>query len=369
VIESHFGESPPFSLGIEEEIMILDGETLMPVPAVETLVSATADEPLPGVLKTELHASVVELNTGVCGDGAAAVDAIRTLRRHAASAAEEHGLRIGAAGSHPRARPEELEIVHEPRYLEFVEYAGSTARRQGVNGLHVHVGMPGGDECLHVLDGVLPWLPLVLALSANSPYLGGAETGLVSSRAEILALLPRRGAPPPLDSYADWERLIENLVATGLVGDYTSIWWDARVHPRFGTLEIRAPDQPTSLELTTAFVALLQALCAYALAETRRPPDPGSRVVYDQNRWAAARFGTEARLIHPDDGRAVEAPELARELLERIAPYACELGTEELLAALHPSRCEGERQLEIGRREGLEAVCRDIVERTLESTI
>jgi len=366
VIEQHFGETPPFSLGIEEEIMILDARTLMPAPEVQTLVGIAEGMDLPGRLKTELHASVVELNTDVCLDAREARDAVRTLRRTAGAIAEENGLRIAAAGAHPRARPEDLEIVPEPRYLEFVEYAGVSARRQGVNGLHVHVGMPGGDASLHALDGILPWLPLVLALSANSPYLSGEEAGLASARAEILAMLPRRGAPPALETFADWEDLIERLMATGLVKDYTSIWWDARVHPRFGTLEIRAPDQPTSLDLTVGFVALLQALCAHALAEPRRPPDPGSRVIYDQNRWAASRFGTRAELIHPDGDHAVAVPELAGELLELIRPTARELGTEELLAVIDPTGCEGDRQLEIGRRDGLEAVCRDIVERTLD---
>jgi glutamate---cysteine ligase / carboxylate-amine ligase len=367
MIEHHFGESQALSLGIEEEIMILDAETLMPVPAVQTLVDGSAGLDLPGVLKTELHASVVELNTGVCPDVTEAFDAIRTLREAAREIAERNGLRIAAAGSHPRARAEDLTIVPEPRYLKFVEYAGPSARRQGVNGLHVHVGMPGADESLHALDGILPWLPLVLALSANSPYVNGEETGLSSARAEILALLPRRGAPPALETYADWERLIERLVATGLVTDYTAIWWDARIHPRFGTLEIRTPDQPTSVRLTIAFVALVQALCAHALAEPRRLRDSGSRVVYDQNRWAASRFGPRAKLIHPDNDHALQVPDLAEELFDRLRPAVRELETEELLAVIHPNRCEGDRQLEIGRRDGLEAVCRDLADRTVDS--
>lgn len=366
MIEEHFGESAPFSLGIEEEIMILDSETFMPAPEVQVIVAAADELELPGRMKTELHASVVELNTGICADGREAHAALRALRSGTCRIASANDLRIAAAGAHPLARAEDLTIVPEPRYLEFVEYAGVSARRQGVNGLHVHVGIPSADESLHVLDGILPWLPLVLALSANSPYLAGEEAGLASARAEILALLPRRGPPPALDSYADWERLVERLVATGLVADYTAIWWDARIHPRFGTIEVRAPDQPTSLRLTMAFTALLQALCATALAEPRRQRDPGARVIYDQNRWAASRFGPRAELIHPNEGHVVSVPELAGELLDRIRPAARELGTDDLLAAFDPTRCEGDRQLEVGRRDGLEAVCRDLVERTLD---
>lgn len=366
MIEQHFGESDPLSLGIEEEIMILDAETLMPAPEVRKLVDGTDGLDLPGCLKTELHASVVELNTRICRDWREASAAIETLRRTASSIAEENGLMLAAAATHPLARAEDLTIVPEPRYIEFVEYAGISARRQGVNGLHVHVGMPGAEESLHVLDGILPWLPLVLALSANSPYVGGEEAGLASARAEILALLPRRGPPPALRSYADWERLVERLVATGLVSDYTAIWWDARIHPRFGTLEIRSPDQPTSIRLTMGFVALLQALCAQALAEPRRLRDPGARVVYDQNRWAASRFGPQAKLIHPEGDCALPVPELAKELFERVRPAARDLGIEELLGAIQLDRCEGDRQLEIGRLHGLGAVCRDLVARTLD---
>jgi carboxylate-amine ligase len=366
MIEHRFGQSEPLSLGVEEEIMILDAHTLMPAPEVETLVSGSEQSELPGKLKTELHASVVELNTEICRDGLEVLAALHALRRAAAGIAAVNDLAVAAAGAHPRAHAEDLVIVPEPRYLAFVEYAGISAIRQGVNGLHVHVGKPGPEESLHVLDGILPWLPLVLALSANSPYSGGEETGMASYRAEILGLLPRRGAPPALSSYAEWEELIDRLVATGLVGDYTAIWWDARIHPKFGTLEIRTPDQPTSVALTVAFVALLQALCAYALAEPRRRPEPGSRVVYDQNRWAASRFGPRATLIHPDDARAVEVPDLRDELLARIRPYARELGTAELLEAIPRDRCEGDRLLEVGRRDGLEAACRDLAQRTVD---
>jgi carboxylate-amine ligase len=366
VIEHRFGESDPFSLGIEEEIMILDAGTLMPAPAVETLIRGSAEMELPGLLKSELHASVVELNTAVAGDGMEALASLETLRRTAMEVAEANGLVIGAAGAHPLARAEDLVIVPEQRYLDFVAYAGVSAIRQGVNGLHVHVGMPGPEESLHVLDGILGWLPLVLALSANSPYSGGEETGMASYRAEILGLLPRRGAPPALPSYAEWEELMEALVSTGLVSDYTAIWWDARIHPKFGTLEIRSPDQPTSVARTAAFVALLQALCAYALAEPRRVREPGFRVVYDQNRWAASRFGPRATFIHPDDGHAVEVPGLAAELLERVRPYARELGTETLLDAIPLDRCEGDLLLEVGRRDGLPAACRDLVTRTVD---
>jgi len=362
LIEQRFGESPWFSVGVEEEVMILDAATLALSPSVELLIGESEKLELPGRLKTELFASVVELNTDICNSVGGAHEALRELRRAAARIAEGNGLRIAATGSHPFSDPEQQQIAADPRYKEFVGFAGVSARRQGVSGLHVHVGMATAEACYATLEGILPWLPLVLALSANSPYLAGRATGLASNRAEVLAQLPRAGAPPAFGSYGAWESFVERLIGLGLADDYTRFWWDVRPHPRFGTLEIRMPDQPTSLAVTTALTALLQALCASVDVEQARPAERGD---YAQNRWAALRFGPGAELIHPDGTRLIRAPDLARELLDLVGPAAEQLGTTDELVALDPSTCEGERQLEVGGREELDAVCADLVERTL----
>jgi glutamate---cysteine ligase / carboxylate-amine ligase len=367
VIDAAFGQSSEWSLGVEEELMILDAETLAQVAAVDVFLREARSLALPGRLTTELFASVVELKTPICGSAGEALSALAELRRSAGEIADRHGLAIAAAGTHPLTRPEEQEIVRKPRYQGFVEYAGVSARRQGVNGLHVHVGMPSGDACLHALEGVLPWLPLVLALSANSPYLAGAETGLASNRAEILAQLPRSGAPPAFASYGEWEGFVGRLERLGLIPNYTVLWWDIRPHPRFGTLEIRMPDQPTHLGLTGAFVSLLQALSVAALRGPRPTSDAAGRAFYQQNRWAALRFGSRAQLIHPAGERVEGVPALAAELLELVTPAADELGSAPLLRALDPARCEADRQLEIGRAEGLEALCAQLADRTLRS--
>jgi carboxylate-amine ligase len=350
LIEQHFGRG--LTVGVEEELWILDGDTLELAPGVQQLLEAVEGQALPGVLKSELHASVVEVTNEVSDSPDEAVDRIAVLRQAAAEAARANGLVVAAAGSHPTSRPEQQQIAPEERYREFVEYAGPSARRQGVSGLHVHVGMPSADDCFRVLETVLPWLPLVLALSANSPYLAGEETGMMSVRAEVLGLLPRAGAPPPVRSYAEWEAFIDRMVATGLASTYTSFWWDVRLHPQFGTLEIRAPDQPTSLERTRAFVRLLHELCAWALSAPPRPYDPAERGIYEQNRWAASRFGPHGKLIHPDRAEALTVPELLREL-----PIAAD--------GFDGESCEGDRQLAVGRAHGLRAVCADLVERSL----
>jgi len=327
--------------------MLLDGESLAPVPAVRQLLADVEGEVLPGRLKTELHASVVELNTNVCGSVEEAVEALGILRATTAEALEGRGLRLAAAGTHPFAEPEQLEVVDEKRYREFVGYAGVTARRQGVNGIHVHLGMPGPDECLATLETILSWMPLVLALSANSPYLAGRLTGLASNRAEILAQLPRSGAPPVFGTYADWEKWIGQFIATGLASDYTQFWWDVRLHPRFGTLEVRMPDQPTALDVGAALIKLLRDLAEWALAHPAA--EPADRGVYQQNRWAAGRFGPDAQLIH--DGRLYSVPDLVEVLpVER--------------PTLDPTTCEGAQQLAAGDPR---SACADIVRRTWPS--
>jgi glutamate---cysteine ligase / carboxylate-amine ligase len=346
VIEQHFGRT--LTVGVEEEVWILDAETLELAPAVDTVVAAVDGRTRAGLLKTELHASVVELTTGVGESVADAVARLSELRRVASESAAEHGLSIAASGSYPTSVPAEQEIASAQRYQDFVAYAGPSARRQGVSGLHIHIGMPDADTCFRVMETILPWLPLVLALSANSPYFEGRDTGMLSIRAEILGILPRHGAPPAMQTYADWENFIKRMIATGLAADYTSFWWDIRPHPHFGTLEVRAPDQPTALERTAAFVRLVHDLCAWALDAPARPFDPAERGVYDQNRWAASRFGPHGQLIHPDRDEAVTVTELL-----------CELPVATTLAG---DRCEGDRQLEIGRAKGLHAVCADLAD-------
>jgi carboxylate-amine ligase len=366
VIPHTFGESAPFSLGVEEELMILDAATLDQVGAVDTILAGVAGRELPGAVKTELFASVVETTTDVCDDVAEAEVALVELRRATAEAAEAGGLAIAAAGSHPFALPEAQPIVQEERYTSFERYGGVSVRRQGVQGLHVHVGMASPDDCWRCLEAILPWLPVVLALSANSPWLAGELTGMASNRALVLAELPRASAPPPFASYAEWEEWVERLVRLGVTQDYTRIWWDARPHPRFGTLEVRVPDQPTDVALAAAFAALLQALCATALEGGLPTNDVAladrGRGDYAQNRWAAARFGPHAELLHPDGTSVASAAELAAELLELVRPAAARLGSAVRLDRVDTERCEADRQLEA--ETALEAAA-DLVARSV----
>ena len=349
MIEQRFGESSPFSLGVEEELMILDAVTLEQVAAVDRILAGVAGLDLPGAVKTELFASVFETNTRVCATAVEVDEALPALRRAAAAAAGREGLAIAAAATHPFARPEAQPIVKEERYVTFAGYGGISVRRQGVQGLHVHVGIASAADCWRCLEGILPWLPVVLALSANSPWFAGELTGMASNRAPILAELPRAGVPPAFASYAEWEGWVEQLGALGVAEDYTRIWWDVRPHPKLGTIEVRVPDQPTDVGRSAAFAALLQALCASALEgalprNARLLGDRG-RADYVQNRWSAARFGPRAKLIHPDGTSYAPASELAAELMALVRPAAVALGGAELLARLDPTTCEADLQL------------------------
>ncbi len=349
MISHSFGESGPLSLGVEEELMIVDARSLDQVAAVDRILAGVSGLELPGALKTELFASVFEATTGICADAGEIDAALRALRQAGAAAASAEGLAIVAAGTHPFARAEDQTVVDEERYTTFKRYGGISVRRQGVQGLHVHVGMPSPDACWSCLESILPWLPVVLALSANSPWLAGARTGMASNRAPVLLFLPRAAGPPPFASYAEWEAWVERLVRLGVTQDYTRLWWDVRPHPRFGTLEVRMPDQPTDVGLSSAFAAFVQALCAAALDGELANDGPQladrGRGDYAQNRWTAANFGPRAELLHPDGGSVVPAAELGAELLERLRPFAKRLGSAGLLDRIDPTRCEGERQL------------------------
>ena len=340
MIPHSFGQSEPFTVGIEEELFCLDAKTLAPRPFPRDALDGAR-------LKEELFASVVELNTGVHRTVAEAVAELASLRSRAKDAGAEAGLVLAAAGTWPAAVPEEQPVGESPAYRKFVDYAGPSARRQYVSGLHVHVGMESPESCMSALEAVLPWLPLVLALSANSPYVAGEDTGLRSARAETLALLPRSAAPPVFARYEDWERFVERLVALGLADETTRVWWDVRPHPRFGTLEIRIADQPTRLETTEALAALLQAMASRLEAD-----GPADRGLYAQNRWAAFRFGHEAELVHPDGSRLVSVSELLTELAERVGSQKPDVPD------------QAREQLDVGPAEGLASVCRRLVELT-----
>jgi carboxylate-amine ligase len=334
-----FGSSPAFSVGLEEELFVLDGETLEP--------AAVPEDVLDGVrLKPELFATMLELTTSVCAEVGEAVEELAALRLEARRRLRGHGLELAASGTWPTAVLGQQPVAPLEPLQRFADYAGSAALRQHCSGLHVHVGVASPEECMGRLEAVLPLLPAILALSANSPYASGAETGLASTRAELLTLLPRAGAPPAFAGFEEFLRFAGLLVELGLADDLMRLWWDVRPHPRLGTLEIRAADQPTRLADTAALAELCHALVV-AADPVAAPADRG---LYAQNRWAALRFGHEARLVDPE-AHVLRAP---RELLA-----AAGLDVPDV-----PDQA-GE-QLAVGRAEGLRALRERLVALTYD---
>jgi carboxylate-amine ligase len=217
-----------------------------------------------------------------------------------------------------------------------VRSLGFVARQELVFGMHVHVGMADPEETIYVANGLRPHVPLLIALSANSPLLRGGLTGLMSSRVPIFRALPRVGLPPRFEDWADFERRVETMSESGMIEDYTYLWYDVRPHPRLGTVEIRAMDSQTRVEHTIALSALVISLVKLLTEEFQRAPEPVDPhwEILDENRWLAARHGLEAELLDHASGQRRGVRELTEALIARLGPHARELGCEGELEGL-----------------------------------
>src|ERR671926_1759661 len=232
-MEHHF-TGPSYTIGIEEELMICDARSFDLVNAIESLLEEAPD----GEIKPELMESVLEIATKPCADTAEAGEQLVALRRRACEAAKRHGLAIGSAGTHPFARWEDQRIVARPRYRDLIAALRFVARQEVIFGLHVHVGIDDADKAIHVANGMRVHLPILLALSANSPFWRADSTGLASTRTPIFRAFPRVGIPPAYRDWDHYEREIQFMVDSGVMEDYTYLWYDVRPHPKFGTIEI-----------------------------------------------------------------------------------------------------------------------------------
>ena len=328
-MDHHF-EGPRYTVGIEEELMILDSSSLDLVSAIESMLG---EDPPSGEIKPELLESVLEIATSPCKDIPTAGAELVSLRALARDRARSLGLEIGAAGTHPFARWEDQRVVRDDRYRGLVRSLGFVARQELVFGMHVHVGMADPEETIYVANGLRPHVALLIALSANSPLLRGELTGLMSSRVPIFRALPRVGLPPRFEDWADFERRVETMSESGMIEDYTYLWYDVRPHPRLGTVEIRAMDAQTRVEHTIALSALVISLVKLLIEEFQRavePLDPPWEIL-DENRWLAARHGLEAKLLDHASGERRAVREMTEALLERLAPHARDLRCEEQL--------------------------------------
>jgi glutamate---cysteine ligase / carboxylate-amine ligase len=337
VLDHRFGSGPPLTVGVEEEYMLLDPNGFDLVSGVEELLAEASDGELANRLKPELMQCVLESGTIVCEDIDSAAADLRLIRQYVAHHARAHGMRLGAAGTHPFSLFENQKITARDRYRALVEMLQYVARRELVFGMHVHVAVPSPEACLAVMEGVLIELPVLLALSANSPFWRGDNTGLASSRAMIFSAFPRSGLPPRFADYNDYAEAVGFMEATGAIGDYTHLWWDVRPHPRFGTLELRVMDCQTRIEDTIALAAYVQCLVKLLLDRY----EDGQvlsyhRMLLAENKWLALRYGLDAPLMDLAAGKRVKmaARTLARRRIRELRPIARSLGCADALARI-----------------------------------
>jgi glutamate---cysteine ligase / carboxylate-amine ligase len=367
VLDHRFGASAPFTLGVEEEYMLLDPVTFDLVQHVETVLTAARDGELTERLGPELMQSVLEISTPICETAADVDRELRKLRSFVTNLARGQELRVGSSGTHPYSLFERQRITARDRYRNLVDQLQYVARRELIFGLHIHVAVDGPEKAIKVMNALLVHLSDLLALSANSPFWRGDATGLASSRQMVFAAFPRSGPPPRFRDYEDYAAVVGQLEKTGCIADYTHIWWDIRPHPRFGTIELRVMDAVTRVEETVALAAYVQALVKYYSEQFDAGKELPSyhRILTSENKWLGARYGLEAPVMDLATGRRNRVPiaQLIRRALRAIEPHARELGAEREL--------EGIREI-LGRGNGADRQLRvfnanrDIIEVTRE---
>lgn len=328
----HRFSGPPYTIGIEEELMILDSQTLELVNAIETML-----EPAPaGEVKPELMESVLEISTEPCPNTAVAGEQLRALRAQVIQTAQTKGLAIAASGTHPFAHWEDQRIVARPRYRDLVSALRFVARQELIFGVHVHVGIDDPEKAIYVSNGMRVHIPVLLGLSANSPFWRADSTGLASTRTPIFRAFPRVGIPPTYKGWEDYERRIAFMVKARAIEDYTYLWYDVRPHPNFGTVEVRVMDSQTRVEHTVGLAALVQGLVK-ELCERFDSGQELSRYPFemlDENKWLAARHGLDGELVDlPSDDR-VATGTLARRLVDRVREHCQDVGSADSLEAV-----------------------------------
>jgi glutamate---cysteine ligase / carboxylate-amine ligase len=338
VLDHNFGKGDPYTLGVEEEYMLLDGETLDLVQHVEAVLAATEGHELEQRVNPELMQSVLEIATPVCRTPSDVDRELRKLRAYVTGLAAERELRVGSAGTHPFSLFERQRITARDRYRHLVDQLQYVARRELIFGMHVHVAVDDPEKAVQVVNGLLAHLSSLLALSASSPFWRGELTGLDSSRQMVFAAFPRSGPPPRFHHYADYAEVVGQLEKTGCIADYTHIWWDIRLHPRYGTVEIRICDAVSRLEDAVALAAFCQALVKLYSERFDSGQEIPSyhRILTTENKWLAARYGLEAPVMDLATGRRNRVPvaQLVRRTLKEIQPHARELGADSELEGI-----------------------------------
>ena len=360
-----------FTLGIEEEFAIVDPETRELRSHIQEILEG-GKVVLKEQIKPEMHQSVVELGTEICDSIEHAREHVVDLRSKLATLAGKAGLKIASVGTHPFSHWRDQLITEGERYKEIVKDMQLLARANLIFGLHVHIGIPNREAAIHVMNQARYFLPHIYALSVNSPFWVGHDTGLKGYRLKVFERFPRTGIPDAFESLSEYEDFCKLLVKTGCIDNPKKIWWDIRLHPFFDTLEVRVCDAQTRVDDTLAIAALIQAIIAklFKLLAQNITFRVYRRRLLDENRWRAARYGIDGKLIDFGKETEVEMRSLLGELLEFVSTEVHELRTQREMAHIERIMREGtgaDRQLAaFARTNDMKAVVDQIVAETYE---
>jgi carboxylate-amine ligase len=372
VLDHRFGTSDPYTIGVEEEFMLLDPETWDLVQHIDAVLAAVAESEHADRIHSELMQSVVEITTPVCRTAAEAGEHLRLLRAYVGEVARSEGCRYASAGTHPLSLFERPRIPATDRDRRLVEHLQYIARRELIFGMHVHVAVDGPDKAIAVVNALAPHLAELLALSASSPFWRREPTGLQSSRQMVFSAFPRSGVPPRFSSYREYAELISQLERTGAIADYTHIWWDIRAHSRLGTIEMRICDAVTDVDDAVAIAAYFQALVKHYCErfDAGEKLEGHHRILTVENKFLAARHGLEAPVMDLETGASERVPisQLVRRTVEQVAPHARELECDRELEGILAILARGnsaDRQLRIwNANHDIVEVVRDLAKTT-----
>jgi carboxylate-amine ligase len=343
------------TIGIEEEFFIVDEHGRPTAGTDELVYESTPPEVLDGRLDHELFKFVIESQTGKIDRSNDADEALADMRSALVEHAESHGFRIAGAGLHPAAKWRELEHAEKPRYRAQLDRIQYPQHRNTTAGLHVHVGVDDPDKAIWIANEIRWYLPVMLALSANSPYWNGFDTGLASARAKIFEGLPNTGMPTAFDSYEDFAGFERLMIETGSVNDRGELWWDVRPHTGHGTVEVRTPDGQADLDRALAFVEYAHAL---VMALSDRYDDGETayghrRELLEENKWRAIRYGHDASFISLDGDGEVSLAEVVERECSRLGVTG--------VRDLYDAGSGAARQRRVLDERGLDALCESLV--------
>ena len=365
--------NPLFTLGVEEEYMVVNPET-RELSSHDQKIVETASKVLHDQVKAEMHQAVVEVGTGICKDVHEARKDLTHLRKTVSEIAHSFGLRIGAAGTHPFSHWSTQLITPNPRYEDIVNELQEAARSNLIFGLHVHVGIDDKNMAMHLANSIRYFLPHVYALSTNSPFWEGRNTGFKSFRSKVFDKFPRTGIPDYFNTYEDFIGYVNLLIKTGCIDNAKKIWWDLRVHPFFNTIEFRICDCPLTIDETIAIAALFQALVVklYRLREKNLNFMIYTRALINENKWRAGRYGIDGKMIDFGKEEEVSTRLLITELLEFVDDVIDDLGSRDAINFVYKMMEQGtgaDRQLKVYEETGdFVKVVDFILEQTLSGT-